>query len=95
MPVVAPIDIADTVGLEALLDARLECDEDGCTAEVAWLCRCPFDGCEYRLHLCEEHTATARQIVLELLANPRAFVGCPRCMRRYPRQGPFRRWVHL
>ena len=75
--------------------APLECEEDDCTSAATWLCRCPFDGCEYRLHLCDLHTALARDVVLQLLAKRTAFVGCPRCMQPYPRQSPFRRWVHL
>lgn len=91
---VATLDVT-LESLEQLLGEHLECEEDACTNDVAWLCRCPFDGCAYRLHLCEEHTAAARDIVLQLMANPRAFVGCPTCLRAYPKQGPFRRWVHL
>lgn len=82
--------------LQELWDTpALACDEDGCSTAATWLCRCPFEGCEYRLHLCDLHTATARDVVLQLLAKRTAFVGCPRCLQPYPRQGPFRRWVHL
>ena len=85
----------DVGALDALWNARLTCEEDGCTLDAEWRCSCPFDGCGYAILLCGPHHMEARAVVLELLSKPTGFVGCPQCGRKYPKQGPFRRWVHL